>query len=255
MIIRRFAAAIRRQDWFQVLIEVLIVIVGIFLGLQVQGWYEERLANEEEKQVLGNLISEMERTLEFYDFQMPRYELQISNTSKVIDILQDGKLDPEDVSQFEDGIFRFGRLQVLDPYVSAFSAENLVRIQNRALRTTVDNYLGVVRINKTRLANISRRVDQARALTTTKAGVRQHINREYSSYYDFEKLRHDKDFIAAVVNINNFEILAMRVMEAVRLNSISMLDALNKYQQGDLTEPELFSTMAPTDFDLTREVQ
>ena len=38
MILRRIATAIKRQDWFQVSIEVLIVVDGIFLGLQVTDW-------------------------------------------------------------------------------------------------------------------------------------------------------------------------------------------------------------------------
>jgi hypothetical protein len=42
MIIRRLADALKKQQWFQVIVEILIVIVGIFLGLQVQEWNEAR---------------------------------------------------------------------------------------------------------------------------------------------------------------------------------------------------------------------
>ena len=42
MILRRLAEGVRQQDWFTVVVEVLIVVVGIFLGLQVDDWNEGR---------------------------------------------------------------------------------------------------------------------------------------------------------------------------------------------------------------------
>ena len=42
VIIRRLAGALREQNWFTVVLEVMIIVVGIFIGLQVDGWNEER---------------------------------------------------------------------------------------------------------------------------------------------------------------------------------------------------------------------
>ncbi len=42
MILRRLADGIREQNWFTVVLEVLIVVVGIFIALQVDGWKERR---------------------------------------------------------------------------------------------------------------------------------------------------------------------------------------------------------------------
>ena len=38
MILRRLADAIRDQSWFTVALEIMIVVIGIFIGLQVDGW-------------------------------------------------------------------------------------------------------------------------------------------------------------------------------------------------------------------------
>lgn len=40
MILKRVAKGMRNQDWFVVFIEILIVVVGIFIGLQVDEWNE-----------------------------------------------------------------------------------------------------------------------------------------------------------------------------------------------------------------------
>ncbi len=42
MILRRLADAMREQNWFTVALEILIVVIGILIGLQVDGWYEQR---------------------------------------------------------------------------------------------------------------------------------------------------------------------------------------------------------------------
>ncbi|MCA8889989.1 MAG: hypothetical protein KDA46_14240 [Parvularculaceae bacterium] len=42
MILRRITNALKRQDWITVLIETLIVVLGVFLGLQVNNWNAER---------------------------------------------------------------------------------------------------------------------------------------------------------------------------------------------------------------------
>lgn len=39
---QRLGANLRRQDWFAVVLEVLIVVVGIFIGMQVTNWNEDR---------------------------------------------------------------------------------------------------------------------------------------------------------------------------------------------------------------------
>lgn len=60
MILHKLGAAIRRQDWFQVVIEIFIVIVGIFLGLQVQEWYEAQEDRDQEAKYLTQLHDEVE---------------------------------------------------------------------------------------------------------------------------------------------------------------------------------------------------
>jgi hypothetical protein len=40
MILRRLSDAFRKQDWFTVAVEILIVVLGVFLGLQVNNWNE-----------------------------------------------------------------------------------------------------------------------------------------------------------------------------------------------------------------------
>ncbi len=56
MILRRMANGIRQQDWFTVVLEVLIVVVGIFIGLQVDDWNEARKEQALARDYLARLI-------------------------------------------------------------------------------------------------------------------------------------------------------------------------------------------------------
>lgn len=49
MILRRIAEGIKNQDWFVVLIEIFIVVIGIYVGLQVDDWNKARQDREDEK--------------------------------------------------------------------------------------------------------------------------------------------------------------------------------------------------------------
>ena len=74
MILRRLAEALRRQDWLTVAVEFLIVVAGIFVGLQVSDWNEQRKAREEELVYLERLLQDLDESIadtsEDRDFQV-----------------------------------------------------------------------------------------------------------------------------------------------------------------------------------------
>lgn len=59
MILRRVADSIRKHDWFAVAIETLIVIVGVFIGLQANNWNEAREDYRRERVHLASLAEDI----------------------------------------------------------------------------------------------------------------------------------------------------------------------------------------------------
>lgn len=55
MILRRFSQAIINQNWSVVVLEIIVVVVGIFLGLQVNDWDEGRKLRRQESLYLDKL--------------------------------------------------------------------------------------------------------------------------------------------------------------------------------------------------------
>lgn len=64
MILRRLAGAIREQNWFSVVLEVAVVVVGIFIGLEVNDWNQQRLEREGDKRALALFVNELQLMLD-----------------------------------------------------------------------------------------------------------------------------------------------------------------------------------------------
>lgn len=64
MILRRISENLRSQNWFAVAVEFVIVVVGVFMGLQVQDWNEARKERIEEHALLSRLHVETAELLE-----------------------------------------------------------------------------------------------------------------------------------------------------------------------------------------------
>ncbi len=84
MIIRRLAVALREQNWFTVVLEVMIVVVGIFIGLQVDGWNEGRKKQQNiEAQLLriaddaAVLLTETDRLIVGFDNRIARAQIAL----------------------------------------------------------------------------------------------------------------------------------------------------------------------------------
>jgi hypothetical protein len=73
MILRRITANFRRQDWSAVVVELTIVVLGVFIGLQAQEWAtahaEQQRANVLLQQLRGDLDSGRANLKKYVDYQ------------------------------------------------------------------------------------------------------------------------------------------------------------------------------------------
>lgn len=81
MILRRIGRKLREQDWFAVVVEIFAVVFGVFLGLQVSSWNDERQERRDEHQILERLHEESASLLQVV--QEERASLQSRETAIV----------------------------------------------------------------------------------------------------------------------------------------------------------------------------
>jgi hypothetical protein len=75
MIYKRVAARLRAQDWFAITIELMIVIVGVFIGTQVSNWNADRLQKRETQRMLVQLKPQFDFLESFFDAARPYYRV------------------------------------------------------------------------------------------------------------------------------------------------------------------------------------
>ena len=69
MVVRRIREHVSTHNWFAVAVDVVIVVVGVFLGQQVSNWNDERLEAKKAEDYRARLVDEL-------DFNARQYELQ-----------------------------------------------------------------------------------------------------------------------------------------------------------------------------------
>lgn len=138
MILARIAQAIKRQDWFQVNIEILIVVIGIFLGLQVSEWNERRLERIHEQFILQQLQDDFIESKSLIETAVNKKKDLIDDLYFAVKIMQSGKLEEEDRDRFELAYYRNNSLQgtevVMGTYNSLVAAGEFNIIQDEILR-------------------------------------------------------------------------------------------------------------------------
>ena len=100
MILQRLATAVRKQDWFTVLIETLIVVFGVFIGLQVNNWNESNAQRADAEKLLVRLDEEVSSLLDIqkteYDYHLPRIEMMNTIHALLFDEAPERDLTPNE---------------------------------------------------------------------------------------------------------------------------------------------------------------
>ena len=64
MILQRIASALRRQDWATVFIELVVVVVGLLLGLELNNWANDLKDRRQVEEYYAQLILDLETDIE-----------------------------------------------------------------------------------------------------------------------------------------------------------------------------------------------
>lgn len=87
MILRRFMSHVTDQNWFAVGLDVIVVITGIFLGMQVTDWNEERKNQYEFRLLVDRMANEAADGIRAVDDYLVLHSLIIDRSSKFISSL------------------------------------------------------------------------------------------------------------------------------------------------------------------------
>jgi len=85
MILRRVIVHFRRQEWAAIMLEFVIVVVGVFVGLQVDNWNQERVESQREASYLAALKDDFGVVIEELESDIAGYESIASSMTLLIE--------------------------------------------------------------------------------------------------------------------------------------------------------------------------
>ncbi|MEO0368373.1 MAG: hypothetical protein AAF197_06245 [Pseudomonadota bacterium] len=105
MLLRRITQHLKAQNWFAVFLDFLIVVVGVFIGIQVANWNEERQLRVEEAKIFVRLSEDFARikqdSLRSRDF----HEQLASDLRTLLRSLRAGVLADADIDAVKRALF------------------------------------------------------------------------------------------------------------------------------------------------------
>lgn len=148
MILERLRRAIREQNWFAVVLEVCIVVLGVVLGFQVTAWGQARADRAQEQVYLRQLavdLQETERRMLTVD------SLNRPGAEALVKFIRAFSADPRPPT---DSLFRWGwetryieqETPVLGTAEALVSTGDIRLIRDDSLRSAIMTYLDEMRL-------------------------------------------------------------------------------------------------------------
>ncbi len=105
MILRSLTKHVRDQNWLAVFLDFLIVVVGVFIGIQVANWNEARIEEREEALLIERLVVDFERIGEDAQRSLDFHRDRVSEFKTLVLSLRSGSLAAEDRSAVDRALF------------------------------------------------------------------------------------------------------------------------------------------------------
>jgi len=141
---RRFAHALRAQDWMGVAIELMIVILGVFLGIQAANWNGDRQDRAQERRYYGQIVTDLKRDVDNLKIAQERSILNDRAAEIMIAALHGSLPDNVSPDRLAKSVHYAGFLYLPTPsrrtYDELISTGNLRLIRNPEAKDAIASY-------------------------------------------------------------------------------------------------------------------
>lgn len=210
MILRRLSQSLKEQNWTAIWIEFVLLVAGVFLGIQVANWNEERRDRALARQYLERLREDFVLSASASEDAIAAQDKQTKLAGLLLERLQACRLDDGQRSKFAYGLYLLGRLQ--PPMITRGTIDELrstgrlAIIRSVKLRQALSNVVQ----RQERTAEVFRIILERRTQPLAYVDARtaflapENINGEPKPgeiLFDFPALCHDPTFINAVSHL------------------------------------------------------
>jgi hypothetical protein len=104
LIFRRLATAFRRQDWYAVVIEFLLVVAGVLVALQLDTWAQRQADAQAYEAAIERLRGEVAANLETIGFVEEEVATELPKVRGALDALETCADDPQTLGAVNEGL-------------------------------------------------------------------------------------------------------------------------------------------------------
>ena len=148
----RLGTRMREHDWLAVLLELLIVVAGVFLGIQAANWNAERQARQEERRYYAQLIDDLRTDVRTLRTAQERSRIHDRAAENVLAALDNGLPADANYGRLAVDIHYAGFLFVPQSarrtYDELISTGNLGILRNRQAKDAIAAYYAAFASNR-----------------------------------------------------------------------------------------------------------
>ena len=144
MLLRRIIEHTKAQNWTAIAIDFVIVVVGVFIGVQVSNWNDDAAERRDTSLVLQRIHADFEDIMDRANDALNNHQGNLDGLQLIIETLDRGKLDDERIEEFRKGLRRayihnnaVGRSAT---YSEILASGKLSLIENEGLRKALISY-------------------------------------------------------------------------------------------------------------------
>lgn len=245
MILNRLSKAMRKQDWFTVFLEFVIVAVGILAGLQANEWAQERQDRKQELASLERLFLESKNAHQVLNDYSERTQRLNQLRRNAVQFVDSNSPVPENPLPLKIGINTLTMFPSVNPVTIAYdelkSSGQMQLIRSAALRDQIAQY-------HSGLDDLNRLLQDFTEINDRFFNVYQrHVVWNYNpdsstsdillSTFNWESLRADEEFIFLVIGLLRNQLVAEEGLLSVRNQALSLCKTLGERVGQTCEEP------------------
>ncbi|WP_412067269.1 hypothetical protein [Rubrivirga sp. IMCC43871] len=145
MILRRITAHVQEQNWTAIAIDFVIVVVGVFIGIQVSNWNAERVERAREVSYLIALTEDFGAIIAELESDIARYE-SIANAMTLL-LEQSRRAAPDTtLAALNEAAALLVRMEgtpiVSDTYANLTGSGDLALLRSQAVKNAMSSFFG-----------------------------------------------------------------------------------------------------------------
>lgn len=144
MIFGRFVQRLKQQKWSAIAIELMIVVVGVFIGLQVDNWNESRREAQRGHEYVARIGSDLAEDIQSMDVRLEFWDRVIDHGQGAIRYAETGELVNGSAWKTVLSFYQASQLYPYVPqdatYQEMRNAGDLGLIDDQSLRAALANY-------------------------------------------------------------------------------------------------------------------